>query len=207
MRKLALFVCASFAVFAIAAPARAQEQEPQAPPPPPDAVVAPATAAQYVAPLFQKTQPSYVPQSVALSGPRVIKDWNEQSPIPAGYHPETRRRVGVITGGAILFAVPYFFSALSGAVAADNNKWNNTNPAVAMYVPVAGPFIQMATSDSATLSLVLALDGLAQATGLTMLIVGLASPKKVLVRNDLGTLSLAPLMLPTGGGMALHGSF
>jgi len=208
MHKFARHVCAALVSLAFAAPVHAQEQVQEVQPAPPEAVAVPGTKTQYVAPLYQTTQGTYVPQSVAISGPRLIKDWDETRPIPAGYHAEMRSRVGLITGGAILFAVPYLFSALSGAVAADSNRWNGGNPAAAMFVPVAGPIIQIGRSDSATLDLVLILDGIAQAAGLTMLIVGLVSPKKVLVRNDLGTLGVAPLMLPSGGGgLAVLGSF
>jgi hypothetical protein len=209
MHSLARYVCASLVALAVAAPALAQEQEPQTPPAPPEAVAVPGAKTQYVAPLYQTTQGTYVPQSVAISGPRLIKDWDESRPIPDGYHPELRNRVGLITGGAILFAVPYLFSALSGAVAADSNRWyGGGNPAAAMYVPIVGPIIQIGHSDSAALDFVLVLDALAQAGGFAMLIGGLASPKKVLVRNDLGTLGVAPLMLPSGGGgMAVHGTF
>ena len=40
----------------------------------------------------------YVPQSVALSGPRIITDWNDDDPVPYGYHPSTRTRTGMIVG-------------------------------------------------------------------------------------------------------------
>lgn len=53
---------------------------PQPNPPPPPSQMAPN--GEYVAPLSQQTQQVYVPQSVALSGPRMIKDWQEGEPIP-----------------------------------------------------------------------------------------------------------------------------
>ena len=65
-------------------PPAAQQPGAQQPAPPPSGPYGypaypspPGTAApngQYVAPLYQTTQPMYLPQSVALSGPRMIKD-------------------------------------------------------------------------------------------------------------------------------------
>ncbi len=197
-----------------------QPQQPvyvqQAPPPPQDAV---AGNGQYVAPMQQQTQQTYVPQSVAMSGPRVLKDWHEGDPIPPGYHPATRARTGLIAGGAAMFGVPYLISVLVGAGNADNGSAN------AMYIPVIGPFIQMGNvpghtdqygfnscdaSCTAVADVFLVLDGVLQGAGLAMFIYGIAVPKVVLVRNDLGKVKLNPPMPFVGrnsGGLALSGTF
>jgi len=166
-----------------------QPQQPvyvqQAPPPPPPDAVAPN--GQYVAPMQQQTQQTYVPQSVAMSGPRIIRDWHEGDPIPPGYHPESRIRTGLVTGGATMFGVPYLISILTAAIGSDSGC------CTAMWVPVVGPFIQMgawnAGTDSsavATGDVFLVIDGVLQAAGVAMFVYGLAVPKTVLVRNDLG---------------------
>src|SRR3954469_8973442 len=90
---------------------------PQPNPAPPPTQMAPN--GEYVAPLSQQTQQVYVPQSVALSGPRMIKDWDENQPIPPGYHRDTRVRKGLVIGGAILFGVPYLYSAGFAAIGDD----------------------------------------------------------------------------------------
>ncbi len=158
-----------------------------APPPPPYAV---AGDGQYVAPMQQQTQQTYVPQSVAMSGPRVIRDWHEGEPIPPGYHPSTRIRTGLVAGGAAMFGAPYLISVLVAAAGADlQSNSGGTNAAAPLYIPVVGPFITMGNvSDSATADVFLVIDGLLQATGVALFIYGLAVPKTVLVRNDLGAL-------------------
>lgn len=190
-----------------------------APPPPPGAV---AGNGQYVAPLQQSTQQTYVPQSVALSGPRIIKDWREGEPIPPGYHPATRLRGGLIAGGATMFGVPYLISVL---VAAGNADTGNAN---AMYIPVLGPFVQMGSihtgqtcdqygfcsgtdaSAAAVADVFLVLDGALQATGLALFIYGVAVPRTVLVRNDLGmfkNVTATPLVGRNFTGVGISGQF
>lgn len=170
---------------------------------------------QYTAPLYQQTQPTYVPQSVALSGPREIKDWREGEAVPPGYRPVERTRKGLIVGGAVTFGTLYFISALVAAAGADANP-NSTNPLAAMWVPGIGPFIQMTSTKSATANVFLAVDGAAQSAGLAMLIYGLFVPKTVLVRNDLGENTpkktkpeVHPVPLVGGGttGLGLVGTF
>ena len=73
-------------------PAFAQYAPQYAPPP----SHAPTPNGEYVAPLQQQTQPMYVPQSVAISGPRQITTWQEGEPIPPGYHPVQRIRRGLV---------------------------------------------------------------------------------------------------------------
>jgi len=183
---------------------------PQSPPvwtrqPPPSAV---APNGEYVAPLEQTTQPTYVPQSVALSGPRVIKDWEDGQPIPYGYHRETRARKGAIIGGALSFGIPYLYSALVASVGSDLAGSNGRNAVGDLYLPVFGPFAQMTHSDSATLNFVMLLDGIAQSVGAGLFVYGMASPRPVLVRNDLAMVTVTPMHIGhDGNGVGLVGRF
>ncbi len=177
----------------------------------------PGYAPGYTTPIYQETQPAYVPQSVAMSGPRVIKDWNEGDPIPAGYHPATRVKKGWIIGGAVTFGTVYLITAL-GASVADAASNNSATP---LFIPVAGPFIQMGNCGSGGCGPVgdfwLGFDGVVQGAGLAMLIYGIASPSTVLVRNDLGenikpkapklALQPVPVVTPTMQGMGVIGTF
>ncbi len=142
------------------------------------------TQGEYVAPMYQQTQPSYVPQSVAMSGPAEIKNYHEGDPVPPGYRPVERTRKGLIIGGAVTFGSLWLLSVLVAAGNADSNP-NGKNEAVALYIPALGPFIQMPSSDSSTARVFLAIDGVGQCAGVAMLIVGLTSSNTVLVRNDL----------------------
>jgi hypothetical protein len=192
----AMVSLAAAAVFTLPAAAAAQDEPPEAP------------RREYVAPLSQQTQPSYVPQSVALSGPRLITDWEEGDPVPPGYHPSTRIRKGPVIAGAILFGVFYLFSTLVAAGGADSNP-GGSNPEAALWVPGIGPFIQMPGTSTTTGTWLLAVDGLVQTAGLAMLVYGIASPRPVLVRNDLGVrFAPRPMALGrNGGGLGVVGSF
>jgi len=175
----------------------------------------PYPAPMYQAPVYPpqgypQAQPYYAPQPGtpgAPTGPRVIHDWDDSQPAPAGYHQESHVRKGLVIGGAVTFGVTYFFSALAASITADANS-GNTNPAAALWVPALGPFIQMTHGGSATGNFFLALDGLAQVGGVTMFAIGIASPKTELVRNDFGLdLRLAPIVAKDQSGMALIGRF
>ena len=215
-RSFAAPFVVSAVLLAFANTAHAQDLSPDIPD---DSAAAPAPGQpapqqqqQYTAPLYQRTQPSYVPQSVALSGPHELRDWSEGEPIPAGYHPVERIRKGMVIGGAVTFGSLYLISLFVAAAGSDSTETGESNPEAAMWIPVAGPFIQMGRTDSATGNLVLAVDGLAQAAGVSMFIYGLASPAKVLIRNDLAgqnalKLSIAPILSKGMSGAGLVGTF
>jgi hypothetical protein len=180
---------------------------------------APPPGPGYTTPIYQQTQPSYVPQSVAFSGPRVITDWSEGEPIPAGYHESTRVRKGLVIGGAVTFGSMYLITALSASilvsanndcVGCSNGSWGT------LFIPAVGPFVAMGNSGNGAVgNFWLAFDGVVQVAGLTMLTIGLAAPKTVLVRNDLGSnsdkgglkLALAPIIAPNRQGAGLVGTF
>jgi hypothetical protein len=170
----------------------------------------------YTTPIYQQTQPSYIPQSVAFSGPRVINDWSEGEPIPPGYHESTRIRRGLVIGGAVLFGTTYLLSALVGSIAItanDDCQGCSGSSLGALLIPAVGPFVAMGNSGNTALGdFWLAFDGLLQVGGITMFAVGIAAPKTVLVRNDLGSnqgihLSLAPIVAPGRQGMGVIGTF
>lgn len=171
----------------------------------------------YQAPLSQTTQTTYVPQSVALSGPEEI-DAEEGRRAPAGYTPVKRARKGLLIGGGVTLGVSYGYAVLFAAVGADEstNSYDyqtdsysdHKNELAALWIPVAGPFIQMAETDSAIARLALAGLGAAQITGAVMLYYGLTTKKTVYVRNDLvGNLMVTPMAGQNNTGVALSGSF
>lgn len=176
------------------APGSAHAQDPNAPPPGGYYVPPPAPGAYYAPP-------------AAYQGPRVITDWDDGQPIPAGYHQSTRIRTGLVVGGAVLFGVCYLMTAISGAIASDVGG-NHTRSAKLLLIPVAGPFSVLSTG-STTADLFLALDGLAQAGGVAMLIAGIAAPKTVLVR-DASNVKIKPVPMTfggNGGGLGVVGTF
>jgi len=133
-------------------------------------------------------------------------------PIPPGYHMESRPKKGLVVAGSIVFGVAYVFSA---SVAASSqftaDRW--------LYLPVFGPFADLASrgskcttntvpispgvdnttqfcDDDSGARFFLMLDGLMQVSGATMLILGLALPTRLLVRDD------APYTGSTGSNFA-----
>ena len=110
--------------------------------------------------------------------------------------------------GAVLFGVLYLLSTL---VASENDSSYDGNRYTALWIPVAGPFIQAGSSNNASGDReIFILDGLAQAAGVTMLVLGLAFPRHILVRNDLISVSFLPAPMKVGhdgGGLGLVGRF
>jgi len=183
--------------------------QPQPPPvatrPPPSSALAPN--GEYVAPMSQTTQPTYVPQSVALSGPRVLRDYQDGDPIPYGYHRETRTRKGAIIGGALALGIPYLYSGLIASAGSDTSS-SGGNKVADLYIPVLGPFLEMGQTNSATLRYVLFLDGAAQTLGAILLVYGVYVPRPILVRNDLAMVTVTPMVLGRdGNGVAFAGRF
>jgi hypothetical protein len=213
---VAVFVIGAV-VSASFASAHAQEPAAGAPPPGPEVgVPAPAQSPPPNYPQYPPGTPyqqypgaqgTYVPQGPNV-WPRYIKDWDEGQPIPYGYHPETRAKKGLVITGAVLFGVVYLLSTLVASV--DDNSYDG-NRYSALWIPIIGPFIQLGSNGNASGdNETLVLDGLAQAAGVTMLVLGLAFPRHILVRNDLTSISFVPTPMRVGhegGGLGLVGRF
>lgn len=219
----------SIGTLAVAPPAAAQasamtpppQSGPAAPPPPagypypppanqgwgaPPSAIAPN--GEFVAPLSQVTQPTYLPQSVALSGPRMIRDWHDGDPIPWGYHREERVRKGEVISGSIVFGVPYLYSAFFAAVGADAyGSSGEGNKLGWLYLPVVGPLLELTEYSSSTLDYLLVLDAAAQGLGAWLMIHGLTTPRAVLVRNDLAFSVMPARLGKDGTGLMMLGRF
>jgi hypothetical protein len=141
------------------------------------------------------TAPGYANQYRYQPMPMELR-YVEGRPIPPGYHPETRPRKGLVISGSIVFGIPYF---LSLSVAASSkytpDRW--------LYAPIVGPFVDLGNrkescntsingnigstticQDDSSERFFLMADGLMQVAGATMLILGLALPQHLLVRDD-----------------------
>ncbi len=199
-------VCAIAVV--LAAPQALAQGAPTLSPPPDAPESARAPNGEYVAPMQQTTQPSYVPQSVGLSGPRALA-YADGDHIPLGYHLESRRRSALLGSGAAVLGALWLVSVLSASLSADLTRGRESNPLAGLYAPVLGPFIALGdnTNGSALGSTVLVLNGLGQTAGAAMLVAGLFLPKKVLVRNDLAQIQFAPTVGPHGSGLSLRATF
>jgi hypothetical protein len=153
----------------------------------------------------------------------------EGRPIPAGYHLETRPRKGLVVSGSLVFGIPYFLSlSVAASSKYDPDRW--------LYAPVFGPFVDLGKrkescttfgngtfgttttcSDDSSERFFLMADGLMQAAGATMFILGMALPQKLLVRDDAPfvgskqspfTWAVAPRTMGRSGyGLGLAGTF
>ena len=217
--------CASLLVLSVSSTTWAQS----APPLPPPSAAQPAPQGGYAPPppqYYGPQQPGYPPPSYAYaqppaSGPEEV-DAEEGRPPPPGYHAETRYRKGLVITGPIVLGVPYLFS-LSAATT------SNTTGDGWLAVPVLGPFIDLsvrkkdvcATSDTLSCAgdsgtrAVLVFDGLMQATGAALLIIGLATPRHLWVQNFTGengathfAFTFAPMRFEhQGSGAGIVGMF
>jgi hypothetical protein len=185
----------------------------QPPPPPPGMLPPPPGVVPqplYPTPLSQTVQTTYVPQSVALSGPEQITDDVEGRPPPAGYTAVHRRRKGLLIAGPILLGATYGYTSLIAAIGTDLDRstGGNGSSVAPLFIPVLGPFLEMGETDSYAARYLLAIDGAAQAAGALMLYYGLTTTKTVFIRNDLlYSVNLTPMVAPHGSGLALSGRF
>jgi hypothetical protein len=210
----------------------------QAPPPgyPPPAYAPPQAPAAAPPPAYPPTTeappgwstPGYSNQYRYQPMPMELR-YVEGRPIPPGYHAETRPRKGLVISGSIVFGIPYF---LSLSVAASSkftpDRW--------LYAPIVGPFVDLGNrkedcttignapfgstttcKDDSSERFFLMADGLMQVAGATMLILGLALPQHLLVRDDAPFVgskrsqfawSVAPQKMGRSGyGLGLAGTF
>jgi hypothetical protein len=194
----------------------AQQAPGQAPPPggyaPPPAGYAPPPAGYAPPPAGYAPAPggAYYPPPggyAAPPGPRVIEDWDEGQPIPAGYYKSTKIRTGLVVAGAVTFGSLYLITALTGALISDVGGGGDGK---LLLIPVAGPFCLLGAGAGATADLFLVLDGLAQAGGIAMFIAGLAAPRTVLKRNDVSKVTITPKPMTFGthgSGFGFSGTF
>lgn len=199
MKTSSCAALASFSIalaFAASSPAQENQDSHGSPgtPPPPVYTPPPPVSGGYTTPYYQPAPPPPM-------GPKKMK-YNEGDPVPPGYRVEERTRTGLVVGGAVLFGVTYLITALIGSIASDLNdkdgKW--------LLLPVVGPFVYSTTTESSTAKTWLYIDGLAQAGGVTMFIVGLAG-QKMLIRNDVASRVQVLPMIGRTNGLSLIATF
>lgn len=154
--------------------------------------------------------------------PRKVKyPYDEDRPVPPGYHVETDVPYGPILGGAGMVIAPYTIGIIIAADYQfdDSGGW--------LFLPVAGPPVYLATrkgcsgnegdfEDSvcgfgeAMLTVVVVIDTLVQVGGIALLTVGLVSIEDVVVRDDRGEVTWTVLPTPIGdhgAGLTAVGRF
>jgi hypothetical protein len=124
-------------------------------------------------------------------------DWDDRRPAPAGYRLESHIREDLVISGAVTLGTFYALTALGAAISNDLEKGSAT----ALYIPIAGPFVQLGNSTSETGKFFLILDGLIQTTGAVLLVAGLVAPKTVAVREDVAKIRIRPVVGPGSAGL------
>ncbi|HMG22423.1 MAG TPA: hypothetical protein VK607_13920 [Kofleriaceae bacterium] len=218
-------LAAAAVALALAAPRLAfADDPPPGPPPgypppgaappgyPPPTSGPPGAQPTYGAPAYPPAYaPVYPPPGYApVSGPEKITDFDEDQPVPFGYTRVSRTRKGMIIGGACLFGAVYGYTAFGALYAqALFAGTGSNNDASALFIPVAGPFLELGETDSSIARFGLLVDGAAQAAGALMLLYGLTTPRTILVRND--RLSRIPVIRPLvrhdATGLVVEGRF
>ena len=199
--------------------ARAETQQP-APEPPPPPVQPPGEAPPYQGPPPVYAPGPYAPgpyapgpyapqpYTPAPKGPKRITQFDPNAPAPEGYTKVSQKRKGLIIGGAVTFGVTYGISLFVAAINEDvRSSDSSAEDLSSLAIPVAGPFLQLAKTDASIGRLSLIQLGLAQTLGAAMLIYGLTNPKTVLLRNDLVTMSVSPMIGNGASGLMAVGSF
>lgn len=200
--KPAFAASLALASLAIASTASAQQ--------PPQGYVQVAPAPPAPPPQYVQVQPGYAPPPGYVTvappppPPRALA-YKEGDAIPAGYHPESHVRKGLVVGGTVMLGSLWLISSITAAAEHDAGASGFD----ALYVPCVGPFIAMGTakdSSSATGNLALAIDGIAQTGGLAMTVAGFALTSTTLVQNDAVTVRAAPIVAGSGMGFGLRGT-
>lgn len=140
--------------------------------------------------------------------------------LPEGYHIEDRPRRGLLISGYLVGGIPYGFGLLIGAAKKFENQlgW--------LALPVAGPFLTFAFRERAcneigetafdswhcvwdrTSEWFLIGDGVLQAVGGTLVIIGYGSTTPFAVRDDRdGALWVGPMLVSDGAGLGAYGSW
>jgi hypothetical protein len=128
--------------------------------------------------------------------------------------------LGLFGSGLTLFLASYVATVIANGVINNDvcNANATSNGAAAtlgcrtstwpLYVPLAGPWIQMGYLSGSNVTdgrLLLALDGVSQASGLVMMIVGAAARHPVnRIKNRV---EVSPLTMLDGGGLSIRGGF
>jgi hypothetical protein len=111
------------------------------------------------------TQPQVVPAPVYEPQPQPYAQPQPLPPPP----PNRNRGLGLMIAGVSVFSFSYLMSVVAGVVLIDANSEEVGRP---LLIPVAGPFIGIGRTGSATAGLGLGLAGVAQLAGFGMAVGG-----------------------------------
>ena len=149
-----------------------------------------------------------------------VLPYREGQPVPPGYHLEERPRRAALITGYVVTAVPYF----TGLLIAGSGGFPNRS--ILLAVPWAGPWLTLGLREErcesetyddesteaedcvedALAYVVLVFDGLIQAAGGALVLVGYLAPQTKLVR-DTPPVSITVKPMGAGYGISASGAF
>jgi len=197
-RPITQAICLGLAAVTLAATARAEQ--PAAPPVPAPYPPQPYPSQGYPPQPYPPPAPTYAPPAATayvpmVPGPRYIR-YEDGQPVPPGYQLEQRMWGGMVIPGGVLFGVFYSIGAL---IAAGSNPPRDAGWLVA---PVIGPWVMLASTTDGAGRFFLTSDGIVQAASVALLVVGFHG-RKVLVRSDLASLTVTPVLMGSAGHGAM----
>ncbi|MEM9691168.1 MAG: hypothetical protein AAGA56_01365 [Myxococcota bacterium] len=152
--------------------------------------------------------------------PNYLDEWQPGMPVPDGYAVKSGYRRGLFGAGVGIFAGTWFFSTIAAAVgeanAEDNgyayeggNSAETADDWVPLYIPVVGPWIAIRTLDTNAVGRhVLVMNGLLQASGVTMAIAGLMGENAELIKMEAEVeTGVRVEFAPTLSGAMVKGAF
>lgn len=159
------------------------------------------------------TDPCHVIRAEKATKLRAIAAWQPGDPVPEGYHPELRPRMGLVRGGGIALGVAYASSLLVGLGMSREGYF--------AAIPLAGPFVAAARYQSAPCPTntwclhfdealakgFLVTQGVVQVAGAAILLGGVLGRKWSLAADDTPRVLPVPIVSQNGGGFGLTGSF
>lgn len=200
--------------------ALARAQEPVAPIPASTASPAPVVSASAAAEATVTTAPASAatsPAATVIVAPSAPVPAPRIAPTPPSRSSEIKDATSIIVAGATVAGTFYFFTSLAGAVVIDKARRSDVvgtgkttidtrrlNYGRSLLVPVAGPFIAMRFSHSATERWALALTGVAQTAGVVLALVGASRRARARRAERLG---FAPGFVAGGATVGVQGRF
>ena len=209
-----------------AADAPAAAAQPVAPAATPAA--APVTAAAVtVAPAPEAAPPAapvaWEEPAPSTSAPAPAPVVSPRTPLPASrpapYVPSNGKANGMLVSGIGVLGGVYFFTSLGGAIIIDKARDGEIQPQTGLrsgpdkrrinygrglLVPVVGPFISLAYTDSAKERWAASFSGLAQVTGAVLLLAGVVAKARIRRAQRFG---FAAGSIRGGGAVTLSGRF
>lgn len=165
---------------------------------------------------YAQPQPYYVQPAPPVYAPQPVYAQPVRSPRA---RTSTRPNIGLIVSGAVLLGVGWVSNIIVGLPAGDDPFTSGSEPKwetfrITSVIPIAGPWIQLGVKPTSFAQdywgAWLIINGLMQASGLTMLIAGIATPRtytEVSATGPAFEVALLPNIGPEHVGAALVGRF